>query len=144
MDVAHFEPGHSEIVLLNESPVLIWRRNFEQKVLAFEQIGANFDENPELLEEIRNAQEMEIEPGRVLRFEWVVLSPLNTGGLGCAVLADAGDFGGFLDPCQNAHFDLWGRPRRGPTDADLYVIPWAMSDDGQTITVDVAGAPVID
>ncbi len=141
LSVESIEPGQTLAFRLDDAPVVIWRRNFAQKVQALELLGADFNGNADLLEEIRATAEIEIEPGRVLHFEWFVVSPINTGGYGCIVLSEAGDLGGFYDPCQDVHFDLWGRVRTGATKVDLQVLPWSISDDGNVITVDVGDAP---
>ncbi len=141
LDVENFEPGQSATFRLDGVPVVIWRRDFVQKVQALELLGFEFNGNTSLLEEVRAKAEIEIEPDRVLRFEWFVVSPINTGGYGCMVLPDAGDLGGFFDPCQDVHFDLWGRVGKGPTEVDLQVFPWSISDDGSAVTVDVSNAP---
>ncbi|WP_170333325.1 hypothetical protein [Ruegeria arenilitoris] len=141
LDVENFEPGQSAMFRLDEVPVIIWRRNFEQKVQALELLGFEFNSNASLLDEVRANEEIEIEPDRVLRFEWFVVSPINTGGYGCIVRPVSGDLGGFYDPCEDVHFDLWGRVGKGPTEVDLQVLPWSISDDRSAITVDVSNAP---
>ncbi|MEP2761434.1 MAG: hypothetical protein ABJP66_20460 [Hyphomicrobiales bacterium] len=144
MSVENFEPGQAKHFRLGNIPVVVWRRNYTQKVEALELLGADFRENPNLLEEIRDIGEIEIESGYVLRFEWFVVSPINTGGHGCIVQPDAGDFGGFYDPCQEVHFDLWGQVQIGATETHLQAIPWSMSDDGTLITVDLKEAPKLE
>lgn len=141
LGVESLEPGQSTTFRIDEVPVVVWRRDFEQKVQALEILGVDFNGNASLLEEVRANQEIEIEPDRVLRFEWFVVSPINIGGYGCIVLPDAGDLGGFYDPCQDVHFDLWGRVGKGPTEVDLQVLPWSISDDDSAIFVDVSNAP---
>ncbi|WP_170409337.1 hypothetical protein [Ruegeria atlantica] len=141
LDVENFEPGQSATFRLDQVPVVIWRRDFKQKVQALELLGVEINGNANFLEEVRVNEEIEIEPDRVLRFEWFVVSPINTGGHGCIALPDAGDLGGFYDPCQDVHFDLWGRVRKGPTNMDLQVLPWSISDDSSAIIVDVSNAP---
>jgi len=141
VSISDMEPGEVRHVLLDDTPITIWRRSFEQKVQALEQLGMVVGDDPGLLEAIRTTAEYELEPGRMLRFEWFVVSPINIGGYGCLSLADAGDFDGFFDPCQDVHFDLWGRVRQGPTDANLAIPPWSISDDGQFIIIDISDSP---
>ncbi|MEP0961084.1 MAG: hypothetical protein ABJQ70_10290 [Roseobacter sp.] len=141
VNVANFEPGHSQTFKLGDVPVLVWRRDLTQKIEALKLLDVNFTENPNLLEEIRDIGEIEIEPGSVFRFEWFAVSPINIGGHGCIVQPDAGDYGGFYDSCQGVHFDLWGRVHAGPTQRDLQVIPWRWSDDGSVMWVDTKNAP---
>ncbi|WP_299627869.1 hypothetical protein [uncultured Tateyamaria sp.] len=141
LNVQGFEPRQTATYRLDGVPVVVWRRSFEQKVQALELLGVEIRGNTELLEEVRRTDEIEIEPDLVLHLEWFVVSPINTGGYGCVVLAGAGDLGGFFDPCQGVHFDLWGRVKSGPTEADLQVLPWNISEDASVITVDVGNAP---
>lgn len=75
------------------------------------------------------------------RLEWFVVSPINTGGIGCVVLARAGEYGGFFDPCQGAHFDLWGRIQKGPTTQNLKVAPINLAEDGQSELIDLTDMP---
>lgn len=141
MSIENFKPGQAVHFSLGNIPVVVWRRDHDQKIEALELLGANIGERPDLLAEIWDIGEIEIEPGHVLRFEWFVVSPINTGGYGCIVLPDAGEFGGFYDPCQDVHFDLWGQVQTGPTQTDLQAIPWSISNDGTVITVDLKEAP---
>lgn len=71
------------------------------------------------------------------------MSPVNTGGLGCIVTPNDGDFGGFLDPCEDVHFDLWGRVQAGPTEANLQVLSYRISQDGRFNFVDLSEAPKV-
>ncbi len=142
--VDSFERGEVKVLKFGNIPYVIWRRDFAQQVEALEQLGVQISENPDLLNQIKTSGEIEIEPGRVLRVEWFVVSPINVGGYGCIVLQNAGDFGGFFDPCQSVHFDLWGQVKSGPTKENLKVLPWSKSDDGTTIYVDLANAPEVD
>ena len=144
LNVEGFEPGQAVTFKIKEIPVVVWRRDFGQKVHALELLGIDIGGDANLLEEIRNNEEIKIEPNRILGIEWFVVSPINTGGYGCIVQPNAGDLGGFYDPCQDVHFDIWGRVERGPTDADLQVLPWSISEDGTVIAVDIAGAPRAD
>lgn len=140
VSIEDWEPGQTAHFSLDNIPVVVWRRNYTQKVEALEILGVDFGEYPDLLEDIRDIGEIEFEPGRVLRFEWFVVNATNIGGYGCIVLPDAGDFGGFHDPCQDVHFDLWGQVQTGPTEMDLQSLPWTISDDGNKITVDIRTA----
>ncbi len=144
LPIENFEQGDVKVFKLGKVPVVVWRRNYAQRIEALEQLGTHVNENSDLLDEIISNGSIEIEPGGVLRLEWFVVSPINIGGYGCIVLQNAGDFGGFFDPCQGVHFDLWGQVKKGPTVANLQAIPWTLSDDGRTIYVNIAGAPKLE
>ncbi|MBF9036233.1 hypothetical protein HKCCE2091_18465 [Rhodobacterales bacterium HKCCE2091] len=139
----HFEPGRVSTIWLDERPITVWRRDFDQKVRSLEQLGLTTELHERILGEIRDREEFEIEPGQVVQFEWFVASPVNTGGSGCLVMPESGAVDGFFDPCESVHFDLWGRVRRGPSETDLFVPPWVFSDDRRLIIVDIRDAPVI-
>ncbi len=87
------------------------------------------------------ALEQELGPERFARLEWFIVSPISTAGLGCIVHTKAGDFDGFFDPCRGAHFDLWGRPRKGPTNENLKVPPHKINEQGQFVVIDVLRLP---
>lgn len=144
LSVVDLEPGRAGSFKLGHVPVIVWRRDFDQQIDALEILGADIRENPKLLEEVKTSGEIEIEPGRVMPLEWFVVGSINRGGYGCIVLPRAGDFGGFLDPCQDVHFDLWGQVKSGPTETDLQLLPWSMSDDGEAIYIDIADAPAME
>lgn len=147
IETARIDLGQAEVFRLDGIPFVVWRRDLAQKVQAVELLVKDLGEAPETLEkvlqELQDTGHLKTKEGDVLRLEWFVVSPINTGGLGCIVTPNAGDFGGFLDPCQDVHFDLWGRARAGPTDADLQVLPYSMSKDGRFISVDLEDAPQI-
>lgn len=73
----------------------------------------------------------------------LVVSTVNTGGLGCIALANAGDAGGFFDPCDDVHFDAWGRVAKGGPAADLMLSPIDLSEDRETLRVDIGPASAL-
>ena len=109
VSVAEIKPGDVRQIALNQRPIIIWRRSNEEIAQAMALLDPKV--TPEtwltMLHDGRLAQELEAD--EFARLEWFVVSPINTGGMGCLVLAKAGDYRGFFDPCQSAHFDLWGR-----------------------------------
>jgi ubiquinol-cytochrome c reductase iron-sulfur subunit len=144
LSVENFEPGQIEIFILDNVPVVVWRRDYAQQIKALEQLGVVIGTNPNMLDEIKANGEIEIQRGRVLRLEWFVVSAINTHAYACIVLQNAGDFDGFFDPCRGDHFDLWGKVKKGgPSQANLKALPWIISEDGTTVYVDIAGAPVV-
>ncbi len=141
LSVEGFEPGQISTVRLGDVKVTVWRRDFQQKVQAFEQLGIDVSPSEQRLENVRTNAAIEIGQGRVLRFEWFVVNPVNVGGSRCVVIPQAGDLGGFYDPCQHIHFDLWGRAEDGSTEVKLQVVPWRISDDGSEIHIEVVSTP---
>lgn len=141
--VVDFAQGEAKVIKFGKVPVVLWRRDEAQQIKALEQLGVHVGDDPELRDQVKANSAIEIEPGKILRLEWFAVSPINIGGYGCIVLSNAGEFGGFFDPCQSVHFDLWGQTKTGPTKVNLKPIPWKLSNDGTTIYVDLADAPEI-
>jgi ubiquinol-cytochrome c reductase iron-sulfur subunit len=73
--------------------------------------------------------------------EWLIVSPVNTGGIGCLVIPNAELHDGFYDSCQNVHFDMWGRVMSGPTDKNLIVVPATYVNDKAKIIFDLSNLP---
>ncbi len=134
-------PGEPATLKIGRTPVVVWRRDQQEILSALAQLDLGFS-NEELQAALDNGTLVNIFGAEVLhRVEWFVASPINVGGFGCVVLTQAGDFGGFLDPCQKVHFDLWGRPRKGPTTHDLTVITPRFDDGGKSLILDLRDLP---
>lgn len=73
--------------------------------------------------------------------EWLVVSRVDVGGIGCIVTIKAGEFGGFFDPCRKSHFDLWGRASKGPSDENLKIVPSQFDEDLQSVVLNVTDMP---
>lgn len=101
--------------------------------------SAPLEDWSELLES--GALEQELGPEGFARLEWFVVSPISTAGLGCIVLAKTGDYAGFFDPCAGVHYDMWGRPRKGPTSKSLAVPPHRANVEGQFVVIDASRLP---
>lgn len=141
LDVESVEPGETSTFILDDVPVIVWRRDFAQQIHALDLLGIDLSKHANALEELRARGEIELEAGRTLRVEWFVVGAINPGGYGCMVVPTIRDVGGFFDPCQEVLFDLWGRVSDGPTKDDLQVLPWRFSERNKWVFVDVAGAP---
>ncbi len=116
-------PGETLISGVNGKAVLIWRRNLPQMATALTQMDPSF-EYDEVLASLKDGSlEADMDPEQFTYLEWLVISPVDIGGIGCVTLPGAGDFGGFFDPCRGSHFDLWGRVKKGPSKHDLQVVP---------------------
>lgn len=141
LTVKDIQPGTHALFKVGDVPITVWRRSYEQKVQALEQLGFQLRSKRELLQFIRTHDEFELTQDRILNFEWFVVSPVNSDQRGCVVIPDAGSLNGFYDYCENTHFDLWGRAKTEEGDISLHVFPWALSDDRSMLTVDVSSAP---
>jgi ubiquinol-cytochrome c reductase iron-sulfur subunit len=68
----------------------------------------------------------------------------KTRGIGCVALRNVGLHDGFYDPCQNVHFDMWGRAMTGPTDKNLIVVPATYVVDRAKIIFDLSNLPEVE
>ncbi|CAF1216214.1 unnamed protein product [Rotaria sp. Silwood1] len=71
---------------------------------------------------------------RVKKPEWLVVIGLCTH-LGCVVVPNIGQYGGFYCPCHGADYDVSGRIRKGPAPFNLEVPEYAFKDES-TIVID--------
>lgn len=139
--IADFEPGDARIIKINQFPVIVWRRDFDDIVLAKQH------EDPALWPDPFSVLSGKTEPfpaqdtNLMVNDEWFFAWALNPSGFGCVVLTRAGDFDGFFDPCRGAHFDLSGRIRKGPSRGNLRIISAQMTEDGRYLQLDLTNPP---
>lgn len=141
VSVEDWAPGDARPVSLGGKWIVIWRRDRAEMARAGAQAapGTSIEEWSGALADGSFAREAG--PEALLRLEWVFASPVNVGGDGCMVRAQAGDFGGFFDPCQNVHFDMWGTVKKGPTGENLKVTPARFGEDPKTVLLDLSDMP---
>ena len=139
--VAEIERGETKLIKVGRQPILVWRRNDEEIAQAMALLDPKTSSETWL--SILNDGTLALELGseKFASLEWFIVSPINTGGIGCVVLTKAGDYGGFFDPCQGAHFDLWGRIQKGPTTQSLKVAPMTLAEDGKSVMIDLTEMP---
>lgn len=116
IEVNDWRPGVAKTLFYGNIPVTIWRRNRNEMTTAIAQLwGSSSPKNAQVsvdnqtLDQVLNSE-------LAFMAEWLIVSPVNTGGFGCLVLPKAELHDGFNDSCQNTHFDMWGRAMSGPTD----------------------------
>jgi len=137
ISVVDMAPGDTAFSGFNGKPVVIWRRSLPQMATALVQLDSSLAYD-DILESLQDGSlEADMEPKQFTYLEWLVISPVDMGGIGCVTLADAGDFGGFFDPCRGTHFDLWGRVKKGPSEHDLQVVPTRFDDNRQSVLIDL-------
>ncbi|WP_170329167.1 ubiquinol cytochrome C oxidoreductase [Ruegeria arenilitoris] len=141
VQVKSWAPGDARLLNIKGRPVLIWRRNLAEMATAMHQFDPSIalEEWSEVLS--NGALEQELGPERFARLVWFVVSPISTAGLECIVLTKAGDFDGYFDPCRGAHYDMWGRSRKGPTNENLKVPRYKIDEQAQIIVIDVSRLP---
>ncbi|SDX50142.1 ubiquinol-cytochrome c reductase iron-sulfur subunit [Ruegeria halocynthiae] len=141
ISVEDWEPGEVRTFIFYGMPVLLWRRDLKEIATAMAQFDpeTSKDEWSEVLE--NGALEFEIGRDAYTNLEWFIASPINVGGYGCVVLAKAGDYDGFFDPCQSVHFDMWGRPKQGPSMENLVIPPAQFTEDRRSILFDLSKMP---
>jgi len=138
--VSDFDPGDVEIVLLNNLPVIVWRRNEADRKLAASQ------NTPEAwrLQNSRVFGQPETvfadDANLTLDHEWFFALAKVPSKYGYIILR-AGDFEGFFEGRYAAHFDLSGRIRKGGGSGNLTVISAEYIDDGQSIQLNLNGIP---
>ncbi len=139
--IESWEPGDVRTLVFGRKPVVIWRRDQAEMAAAMSQADPSIPQE-DWAEALNDGSLATLlGPEEFARIEWLIVSPINTGGFGCIVLTKAGDYDGFFDPCQGAHFDLWGRPQRGPTDKNLKVHPIYFAEGGQSLVLDLSTLP---
>ncbi|WP_170427923.1 ubiquinol cytochrome C oxidoreductase [Ruegeria arenilitoris] len=141
VEIGSWEPGDAKILNLRGKPVVIWRRDQDEMARALEQFDPTIPLE-DWAEAIHSgALERGIEPEVFANVEWFIASPISTAGFGCIVQTKAGDFDGFFDPCAGVHYDMWGRPQKGPTDTKLKTPARTIDPDRQRATVSLFGLP---
>ncbi len=138
--VSDFDPGDVEIIQLNNLPVIIWQRNDIDRELAASQ---NAPETwPQKYSNVLGQPEPVFadDANLTLDHEWFFALASFPSKYQYVILR-AGDFGGFLEGRNAAHFDLSGRIRKGGGSGNLTVISASYVDDGQSIQLDLSGIP---
>lgn len=96
ISVVDMAPGDTAFSSFNGKPVVIWRRSLPQMATALTQWDPHFAYD-DILESLQDGSlEAEMDPEQYTYLEWLALSPVDLGGIGCVTLANAGDFGGFF------------------------------------------------
>ncbi|WP_171181380.1 ubiquinol cytochrome C oxidoreductase [Ruegeria sp. HKCCD8929] len=139
--LGNWEPGEVRTFRIDGKPIVLWRRDTAEIAAAMEQFDPDISKEEWSKALNDGTLALEMGPETYNRLEWFIASPINVGGYGCIVLAKAGDYDGFLDPCQAVHFDMWGHPKKGPTTENLNVTPAQFSEDRQTVFLDLSGMP---
>lgn len=141
-----WEPGKARTLIIDEKPIVIWHRDPAEIATALSQMSPDVSSD-QWLQFVRSINgesvSAELRQEFYSRVQWFVVSPINVGGHGCISAAQAGDYGGFFDPCQNVHFDMWGRRMKGPTEEHLLVPPYRFTEYGLNIVVDLSEMPSI-
>lgn len=139
----NWKPGDVRTLRLDEKPIVLWRRDITEIAAAMAQIDPDVSKEEWLNVLNDGTFAFEIGPEAYNRLEWFIASPINVGGYGCIVHPKVGDYDGFLDPCQAVHFDMWGRPKAGPTTENLKVTPAWFSEDLQSVYLDLSDMPTM-
>ncbi|WP_425037611.1 hypothetical protein [Primorskyibacter sp. S187A] len=133
--------GEAHILIQNERHIVIWHLDDAELALAMAQF------NPEMPESAWRAAledgtfEREMGPRDFLKLRWIIVSPVNDGSLGCVTLAQGCDYSGFYDPCEQTHFDIFGRYQKGPETQNLKHVPKEFSAGGVSVLLDVTHMP---
>ncbi len=140
--IVSWAPGEIKRLVIRGKPVVIWRRSPTEMATAMSQADASIPlkDWAEVLNDgsLANA----LGPEEFARVEWLIVSPISPAGLGCIVLAQAGDYHGFFDPCRGVHFDMWGRPQKGPSHERLITQLAYLTEDQQALVLDTSQFPL--
>ena len=139
--VGDFEPGDASILRINGKPIVVWRRSNEEMAKALTQFSPELAFDQVLKELNDGTLKQHVGSEEFTYLEWLILSAVDVGGIGCIVAAKAGDFGGFFDPCRESHFDMWGRAAKGASNQNLKVVPSRFDEERQSVLLDVTDMP---
>lgn len=136
INVDDFQPGDVKIVLLNNLPIVVWRRNEADMALAAIQ------NDPEIWNEKYSKILGQADPvfaddaNLTLDGEWFFAVAYPPDSPGWIPLLRAGNYDGFFDSRYAGHYDVAGRIRLQGRN-NLTVVAGEMSEDGQTIELNL-------
>lgn len=136
--VSDFDPGDVRIVQLNNLPVIVWRRNEADQKLAVRQ------NTPEMWQQKYSTVLGQTTPvfaddsNLTLDHEWFFALAKFPNKFQHVILR-AGDFEGFFEGRNAAHFDLSGRIRKGGGSGNLTVISAEYINGGKSIQLNLSG-----
>ncbi len=139
--IESWKPGDVKRLSIEGRPVIIGRRSSTEIATAMAQAQPSI--SVEDWEQYFNDGSLEDALGSqdFARLDWFIVSAISTASFGCIVLSQAGDYGGFLDPCQGVHFDMLGRPQKGPSLDRLPSHPIYFTESGQALVIDISRLP---
>lgn len=143
IEVDDWRPGDVKLLSFGNIPVMIWRRDRDEMAAAIEQFLNASTLSDDQASSGRQILSQMVRYDPAFMAEWLIVSPVNTGGIGCLVLPKTELHDGFYDSCQNTHFDMWGRVMSGPTDKNLIVVPATYVNDKATIIFDLSNLPEV-
>lgn len=144
IDVDDWRPGDVKLLSFGNIPVMIWRRDRNEMTAAIEQFLSTSTPPDDEASSGRQILSQMFSYDPAFMAEWLIVSPVNTGGIGCLVIPNAALHDGFFDSCQNVHFDMWGRVMSGPTDKNLIVVPATYVNDKTKIIFDLSNLPEVE
>ncbi len=139
--ISDYERGEVSVILLDQVPVVVWRRNADEIEAAKQQDIYEQWPNPFSVISGQIEPQPAHDANLTVDHEWFFVSALNPSGFGCVVLSRAGDYGGFFDPCRGSHFDLSGRIRKGPSTENLRIISAHLEPSGQFFRLNLTDLP---
>ncbi|MGI9368047.1 MAG: hypothetical protein ACR2O2_04335 [Ruegeria sp.] len=138
--VSDFSPGDVEILLLNNLPIITWRRSEADKHLAASQ-NTPEEWRQRYSKVLGQTEEVFASDANLtLDHEWFFALAKFPSKFSY-VLLRAGDFEGFFEGRYGAHFDLSGRIRKGGGTGNLTVLSAEYTDDGRGIRLNLNGTP---
>ena len=140
--ISDYEPGETRLVVINNAPIIVWRRDAEEIKLAKLQDIKVIWPVPVSYPTSKHSFQIASDADLTIDHEWFFALARNPNSFGCNVYSKMGDFHGFYDPCRGSHFDLTGRWQKGPSGSgNLWFVPAKKTEDGNFIKLTVDHLP---
>jgi ubiquinol-cytochrome c reductase iron-sulfur subunit len=139
--ISDYEPGEPRLVVINNAPIIVWRRDAEEIKLAKLQDLKVLWPVPLSYPTSKHSFQIASDADLTIDHEWFFALARIPNSMGCVMHSKAGDFHGFFDPCRGNHFDLAGRWRKGSSPNNLWFVPAQKTEDGKFIKLTLDHLP---
>ncbi|MET0314505.1 MAG: ubiquinol-cytochrome c reductase iron-sulfur subunit [Hansschlegelia sp.] len=131
VDLSQISEGQVVTIKWRGKPVFVWNRSKDMiaqaKDVKLDQLIDRNARNDNLSPDAEATDENRAAKGKE---NWLIVIGVCTH-LGCAPIANSGDFGGWLCPCHGSQYDGAGRVRHGPAPENLQIPPYAFESDSK-------------
>lgn len=145
INVSDFAPGDVKTVILNNIPVIVWRRNDADKRLAASQNDpSDWVYKHTMIYGQPNAVFAD-DANLTINDEWIVVLARSGdwSGFENFPLVRYGDFDGFWEGHYVSHFDLSGRYRQGYPKRNMIVVQGKLINDQRQLQLNMSVSPRI-
>lgn len=139
VDLSLLKEGEEMRVIYMGKPVAI-RHRTPSEIRA-----ARADDEADLFHKETDQSRLRAKPHGTYDPRFLIFYPICTH-LGCVVIGEAGDFGGWYCPCHSAHFDTSGRVRKGPAPFNMEIpnYEWVSETVIRLRRLPLLGIPAVD